>query len=185
MKKKSFFDVIIKINDAVGRVERYFSVAVLLLLIVACMIFILCRFVIHVSTPWSDELACFVLVALGWIGASYCCYHDDHLRINALSSLIKKYSKNSQKILTAVETITQVIICGFMIFFLMNFVRYLNESVIPLHILTVSLKIPSHYPMMSVVLGSALMVFHSCLKALINLGILIGKVPYPETVVEE
>ena len=185
MKKKSFFDVIIKINDALGRIERYFSVAVLLLLIVACMIFIMCRFVIHVSTPWSDELACFVLVALGWIGASYCCYHDDHLRINALSSLIKKYAKHSQQILTAVEMVTQIIVCAFMIFFLLNFIRYLNESVIPLHILTVSLKIPSHYPMISVAVGSALMVFHSFMKTLINLGTLMGKVPYPEAPVEE
>ena len=185
MKKNSFFNVIIKANDAVGRIERYFSVAVLLLLIAACMVFIVCRFVIHVSTPWSDELACFVLVALGWIGASYCCYHDDHLRINALSSVIKKFCKNSQQILTAVEMVTQLLVCAFMAFFLVNFVRYLNESVIPLNILTVSLKIPSHYPMLSIVLGSALMVFHSLMKTLLNLGELLGKVPYPEAPVEE
>ena len=185
MKKRSFFDGIVKINDVVGQIERFFSVVVLLLLIVACMIFITCRYFIHVSTPWSDELACFVLVALGWIGASYCCYHDDHLRINALSSLVKKYCKSSQKILAVVEMITQIIICVFMAFFLYNFTRYLTQSVIPLHVLTVSLKIPSHYPMMSVAVGSALMIFHAFMKTLIILGQLPGKLPFPEAAAVE
>ena len=153
MKKNSAFNAVIKVNDFVGNIERIFSVVVMILLVIACMIFISCRYVIHISVPWSDELARFVLIALGWIGASYCTYHNDHLRINAVSSLVKKYSKHADVILTVLEMVTQLLVGTFMIFFLQNFVRYLRNTVIPMNVLTTALQIPNWYPMIVIALA--------------------------------
>ena len=180
MKKKSAINAIIKVNDWIGNIERLFCVAVMLLLIIACMIFISCRYVIHVSVPWSDELARYVLVALGWIGASYCTYHNDHLRINALSSLVRKRFKNAETILTVLEMVTQFLVGLFMIFFLWNFIRYLTKTVMPMNVLTTALKIKNWYPMLVIVFGAALMVIHSFLKTIIHLGELLHIVPVEE-----
>ncbi len=177
MKKNSAFAAIIKINDLIGNIERFFCVAVMILLVVACMIFISCRYVIHVSVPWSDELARYVLVALGWIGASYCSYHDDHLRITAVSGLVKKRCRNSDAVLTVLELATQLMIGGFMIFFLSNFITYLTKSVMPLNVMTTALKIPNWYPMLVIPLGSGLMIVHSFLKAAVCLGKLLHALP--------
>lgn len=178
--KKSFFNTIEKINNAIGNIERLFSVIVLLLLVVFCMIFIICRFILRISTPWADEASRFVLIALAWVGASYCAYHDDHLRINALSSILKK-SKHSVQILTVTEFITQTLVGVFLIFFVWNFIRYLTTLVIPLGVLTSALRIPNYYPMIPVVVGGVLMTIHSFLKALICLGRLLHILPYDET----
>lgn len=184
MKKKSAFDLIIKVNDLIGNIERLFCVAVMILLVIACMIFISCRYVIHVSVPWSDELARYVLVALGWIGASYCSYHDDHLRISAMSSLVKKHSRHSRAILIGLEAVTQLLVGIFMIFFLWNFMRYLTDAVMPMNVITPSLRIPNWYPMLVIVPASSLMVIHSFLKVFINLGKLLRLVPADEAAAE-
>lgn len=184
MKKNSVFNAMIKVNDVIGNIERLFCVAVMILLVVACMIFISCRYVIHISVPWSDELARYVLVALGWIGASYCSYHDDHLRINAVSSLVKKYAGNPTLILTALEMVTQLLIGVYMAFFLSNFIGYLKNAVMPLNVLTTALKIPNWYPMLVIVLGSALIVIHSFLKSFVYLGKLLGAVPMEDASTE-
>ena len=180
MKKNPFFNAVAKVNDFLGGIERIFSVVVLLALIVACMIFIICRFILHISTPWADESSRFVLIALGWIGASYCAYHDDHLRINALSGIVKKNFKNSARILMVVETVTQFLIGCFMIFFLTNFMRYLTGTVIPLGVLSSALQIPNYYPMFSVVIGATLMTIHSFLKTIICIGKLANALPFDE-----
>lgn len=173
MKRGSIFSAAAKVNDFIGNIERLFCVAVMILLVIACMIFITCRYAIHISVPWSDELARYVLVALGWIGASYCTYHNDHLRINALSSLLKNKFSHADTILMVLDMVTQVLIGCFTLFFFINFTNYLRNAVIPLNVLTTALKIPNWYPMLVIPLASVLMIIHSFLKAFIHLGTLL------------
>ena len=180
MKKAKPFNAVIKINDFLGKAEHHIAVIILLLLVVMCMIFISCRYVFHISTPWSDESARYILISLGWFGGAYCCYHDDHLRINLLSGIIKNKAKNSRTILTIVEIITQLCIGIFMAFFLSNYVRYLVNAVIPLGQVTPALQIKYQYPMYPIVIAACLIVIHSLFKAIILLGRLIGAVPFPE-----
>ncbi len=175
MKKNKAFLFAETVNDSLGNIERLFSVIVMLALVITTMIFISCRYVIHISVPWSDEIARFVLVALGWIGASYCTYHNDHLRINAVSGLVKRFSKHSELILTLVELTTQLIIGLFMLFFLRNFLTYLTKLVIPMHDVSPALQVPNWIPMVSIVIASVLMVIHSFLKVFIMIGQIIHK----------
>lgn len=184
MKKNSVLTAVIRVNGWIGNIERIFCVVVMILLVIACMIFISCRYVIHISVPWSDELARYVLVALGWIGASYCTYHNDHLRINALSSLVRRYAKNADTILTVLEMVTQLLVGLFMVFFLWNFTRYLTKTVMPMNVLTTALKIKNWYPMVPIVFGATLMVIHSFLKTIIHLGRLLHMVPVEEAAPE-
>ena len=184
MKKNSAMSAIIKVNDWIGNIERYFCVVVLILLVIACMIFILCRYVLFISTPWADELARYVLISLGWVGASYCTYHDDHLRINAVSNIVKKHAKNAKTILTALEMVTQLLLGLFMAFFLWNFTRYLTRTVIPMNVLTTSLRIKNWYPMLVIPFSATMMVIHSFLKTIIHLGTLLNMVPVKEAALE-
>lgn len=171
---KKALNGIVKINDAIGRLEKMFSIILMIALVIACMIFIICRYIIKVSVPWSDESARYVLIAMGWIGASYCTYHDDHLRIQALSSLLRAKSKHAEKILIVVETLTQACMCAFMIFFVQNFWNYLNNAVKALNPVSSALHIPLWWPMYPIVLAGVLMALHSFFKVLIQIGKLTG-----------
>lgn len=173
---KKALNVIIKANDAIGKVEKMFAIILMIALVIACMIFIICRYVIQISVPWSDESARYVLIAMGWIGASYCTYHDDHLRIQLLSSIVKKRFKNGERFLAGVEAFTQACMCAFMIFFVSNFWNYLNNSVKALNPLSSALHIPLWWPMYPIVLAAVLMIFHSFCKTFIQIGKVTGAI---------
>lgn len=185
MENKSVFHKLEKVNNFVGEIERIFCVVVLIALIISCMIFITCRYVIHISVPWSDEISRFVLVALGWIGAAYCNFHHDHLTINAMSSVVLKKAKNPEKILTILQLIIQVMIGCFMIFFLRNFLNYLTKTLIPMNVVTPSLRVKNWIPTLVIPLAAVLIIFHSFMNALINLGMVLGKLPMKEYKTEE
>lgn len=163
-----------KANNALGTIEKVFSIVLMLALVLACLTFIVCRFILHITVPWADESARYVLIAMGWIGASYCTFHDDHLRIQALSSLVKKKASNADKFLGIVEVFTQACMCAFMVFFVINFWNYLNGSVKALNPMTSALHIPLWWPMYPVVVAALLMVLHSFLKVFIGIGKVTG-----------
>ena len=171
---KKILNGMIKANDAIGKVEKMFSVTLMIALVIACMIFIICRYILQISVPWADESARYVLIAMGWIGASYCTYHDDHLRIQALSSLVKKKMKNADRFLIGVEAFTQACMCGFMVFFVINFWNYLNNAVKALNPVSSALHIPLWWPMYPIVIAAILMIIHSFIKVFIQIGKLTG-----------
>ncbi|MBQ2161037.1 MAG: TRAP transporter small permease [Firmicutes bacterium] len=173
---KKLLNVIMKINDSLGMVEKMIAIVLMIGLVIACMIFITCRYVIHISVPWSDELARYLLISMGWLGAAYCTYHDDHLRIQALSGLVKAKMKNGEKFLKGVEAFTQACMCAFMIFFTWNFWGYLNNSVKSLDVHTSALHIPLWWPMYPIVLAGILMALHSFLKVFLKIGEIRGDV---------
>lgn len=173
---KKIVNGMIKVNDAIGTVEKMFSIVLMIALVIACMIFVICRYIIQVSVPWSDESARYVLIAMGWIGASYCTYHDDHLRIQALSSLVRKKLKNADKILIGIEAFTQACMCAFMVFFVDNFWNYMNTAVKALNPVSSALHIPLWWPMYPIVVAAILMIIHSFFKVFIQIGKLTGDV---------
>ncbi len=173
---KKVLNGMMKANDAVGFLEKMFAIVLMIALVIACMCFIICRYVIHISVPWADESARYVLIAMGWIGASYCTYHDDHLRIQALSSLLRSKVKRAPQILAGVEAFTQACMCGFMVFFIQNFWNYLNNSVKALNPTSSALHIPLWWPMYPIVVAAALMIIHSFIKVFIQIGKVTGVV---------
>ena len=173
---KKFIKGVIKVNDTIGKIEKMFAITLMIALVAACMIFITCRYVLRTSVPWADESARYVLIAMGWVGASYCTYHDDHLRIQALSSLLKSKVKHAPRILTGVEAFTQACMCGFMVFFLINFWNYLNNAVKALNPMSSALHIPLWWPMYPIVVAAVMMILHSFLKVFIQIGKLTGAV---------
>ena len=86
-------------------------------LIIVVVVFISCRFIFYISTPWADELARYFLIALGWFGASYASSVGDHLEIDLVGSIVNKHSKDPQKILAVIDRFAQVLVLAFLIFF--------------------------------------------------------------------
>ena len=111
-----FVENIYKANKVLGKVESVLSIALLWALIVVCMIFISCRFIFHYSTPWADELARYLLIILAWFGGSYAASVGDHLEIDIVSTVLKKRTKNADKILAVIDRIGQVVVLGVMVF---------------------------------------------------------------------
>ena len=124
-----FVENIYKANKVLGKVESVLSIALLWALIVVCMIFISCRFIFHYSTPWADELARYLLIILAWFGGSYAASVGDHLEIDIVSTVLKKRTKNADKILAVIDRIGQVVVLGVMVFFSFSIERPAHSSI--------------------------------------------------------
>ena len=69
-KPSKYVQAVYKANKVFGKIESTLSMIILWALIAVCVIFISCRFIFHVSTPWADESARYLLIALAWFGGS-------------------------------------------------------------------------------------------------------------------
>jgi len=85
-----FVEFVSKLNKMIGKIESVLAIATLWVLIAVCVIFISCRFLFHISTPWADESARYLLILLGWMGAAHAASKNDHLNIDIIGSIIKK-----------------------------------------------------------------------------------------------
>lgn len=161
-----FLKAVYTFNKTLGKIESILSVIILWLLIAVCCVFISCRFIFQVSTPWADELARYLLITLGWMGASYAASNGDHLEIDILSGVIRKRFKNPEKILAATDRIAQILSMLFLAVFLYYytiFVVKIAKTGTP----SATLPFDMWIPMAFVIVGGVLIFLHTLCNALL------------------
>lgn len=161
-----FVETIYKANKVLGRVESAVSIVLLWLLIVVCMVFISCRFIFHVSTPWADELSRYLLIILAWFGGSYAASVGDHLEIDIVSTVVKRFSKNADKFMAVVDRIGQVIVLGVMIFFTYYFAVYM-QKIGKMGTISNTMGFKMTLPMAFVLVGCGLIILHTIFNILL------------------
>ena len=168
MEKKTpsgYVQAVYKANKVFGRIESTLSMIILWALIVVCIIFISCRFLFHISTPWADESARYLLIALAWFGGSYAASVGDHLEIDIISTLLKK-SKNYEKIMRVLDYVGKFIVLAVMIFFSIQFFKYML-NVHKLGTWSITLPFSMVVPMSFVFIGCVLIIIHTVFQLLL------------------
>ena len=161
-----FFAAVYKLNKTLGKIESVLSIIILWALIAVVCIFISCRFIFHISTPWADESARYLLILLGWMGASYAASNGDHLEIDILGSVVKKRAKNPEKILAITDRISQILSMLFLAVFLYvytEFVLKMAKTGTP----SAALPVEMWVPMSFVVVGVVLVFLHTLCHTLL------------------
>lgn len=161
-----FVGGVYKANKVLGAVERVFSIILLWALIVLTVIFISCRFIFHVSTPWADEFARYMLIALAWFGGSYAASVGDHLEIDIVSAVLKKLTKNANRILAVVDRVGQVLVLGLMLFFGYHFAAYM-QRIDKMGTISNTVGIKMTIPMAFVLVGCVLITLHTVFNILL------------------
>ncbi len=161
-----FVRILFNCNRILGHIESILSMIILWALIIVVVVFISCRFIFYISTPWADELARYFLIALGWFGASYASSVGDHLEIDLVGSIVNKHSKNPQKILAVIDRFAQVLVLAFLIFFTYIYTQFVSK-IGTMGKMATAIPIPMTLPMSLVTIGCVLLILHTFCKILL------------------
>lgn len=164
--ENKFVEIVYKINKFFGKIESVLSVATLWMLIAVCCVFISCRFIFKISTPWADESARYLLILLGWMGAAYAASNGDHLEIDIMGAIVRKRAKNPEKILAVTDRISQILSMVFLAIFLYEytlFVIKMAKSGTPSSTLPFDMWVPMSF----VIVGGVLVFMHTLCHTLL------------------
>lgn len=161
-----FVRILFQCNRILGHIEAILSMIILWALIAVVVVFISCRFIFYVSTPWADELARYFLIALGWFGASYAASVGDHLEIDLIGSIVNKHSKNPEKILAVIDRFAQVLVLGFLLFFTYIYAQFVSK-IGTMGKMATAIPISMTLPMSLVTIGCVLLILHTLCKILL------------------
>ena len=161
-----FHRFIYKLNKNIGTAESVLSMITMWLLVVMVIVFILARYVFKISMPWSDEAARYLLILLGWLGAAYAASNGDHLEIDILGALVKKHSKNPEKILAITDRISKLLSMSFLGVFMFYYTRFVFKMA-KIGTAAVALPFKMWIPMSFVIIGGLLIFIHTLCNLLL------------------
>lgn len=153
-------EVVFKLNRTFGKVEEILAMITLWGTIIVITVFILARFIFHVPTPWADESARYLLILLGWLGASYAASNNDHLNIDLISGIVEKRSKKPEFILAAIDRIGQILSLVFLVLFAIFYSQFVFKM-FKLGTPSSSMPLPLWIPMSLVLIGVFLVTMHT------------------------
>jgi len=164
--QSKFRGIVTKVNGGLAKFEATLSIAILWLLIIDCCIFIACRYIFKIATPWADELARYLLILLGWMGASCAAADNGHLDIDVITPVLKKLTRNPNKILAVLHRVAQVLSLVFMGVFIYYYTVFVVKFA-KTHTPSATLPFEMWIPMSFVIVGGVLVMLHTILNILL------------------
>ena len=134
------------IND---HLEKWFLILSLIVMVLVTTMQVVLREFGN-ATVWAEELCRYIMLYQVWVGASYAIHEDAHIRITALTNILKE--KNKLKLELVVLTVWLIFALWLMIegCVLVNKVAIMGQ-------LSPAMQIPMEVPYASVPLGGLLM----------------------------
>ena len=125
-------------NEALSRVEKYLVGAMLSVMILLAFLQIILRNVLSTGISWGDPLVRYLVLWVGFIGASLATKEGKHITIEIFS---RWFSKHSGLYFKAIASLVSAFVCGLLTFAGWTFVQ--NEAQMAA---TSFLKIPAWVP---------------------------------------
>jgi C4-dicarboxylate transporter DctQ subunit len=131
---------ILDVIDKVTMVLAYTSGALVIVMMLSMVYDVVMRHIFNRPTIWADELSCFLLVGVSFLGAAYALKTDSHVRIETFVGLLPPRVKNF------VETVTDVLSVAFLFIFAWQGGRLVFESFVYTRIAPTLLRTPLYLP---------------------------------------
>ena len=147
------------IDKALNKFEVVFMIVSATILVVVVFWQVICRYFLYIPTPWAEELARYMFIALTFIGAGYCTSKREHIEIAIMDNLCMK-TKNPRKMMYILFIISTALGLVFLLLFANLYMDYLSQ-IAYFGQTSPSLRINMLIPMSSVMIGVILMIFHS------------------------
>jgi TRAP-type C4-dicarboxylate transport system permease small subunit len=109
-----------RLDEAIGRLEKSLMVIFLGLMIVAAFAQIALRNFVGVGLPWSESLVRYLVLWVGFIGASLASREGRHITIEVIKL---RPSAGGRRYLAAVSQLCAVVVCALMTWAAVKFVR--------------------------------------------------------------
>ena len=146
-----------KIEHGVVKVEDGLLAAFMLVLTFSIIFQVVCRYVLKVSSPWCEELARYLFIAMTYIGSGRAFINNGHIGIDLMDTIVDKKSKDPEKFMKIFNRFSEIITLAFIVRseeqYLMKMAQRPQESA--------SMHINMLIPMSTILIGVVLMVYHS------------------------
>lgn len=113
-----------KVIDAICNVLRHVAGVLLLCIVVLVAIQIIARSILHLSTPWTEEIARYLLIWMTFLGSPVALRKGEHLMVDLL------YSKYPAKGRQWVHLLSDVSIAAFCTYLLVFGIQLCNSPVV-------------------------------------------------------
>lgn len=167
MKQNKLIRSLDTLNTGIVRVETFLMATCTITLVAAIFIEVICRYLLFISTAWSEELARYLFIWLTYIGSAYALNEGGHIEIDVCQQIIAKsktkYKSLALKVLEIVSILCTVI---FLVLFCQIFWGYMMKIFASIQT-SPTMRIPMGYVYLPVFVGSVMGIFHS-LHHLVN-----------------
>jgi len=158
-------------NNFILRIETFLIAAITIGLVGVIFIEVVCRYILFISTAWSEELARYLFIWLTYIGSAYAFNHGGHIEIDLCSQIIEKTKliKNKEASLKTLEILSIVSTMLFLTLFCRIFWNFMMQFW-GTSMTSPTMHIPMGYIYLPVFISCVLTVFHgvylffNCLK---------------------
>jgi len=140
-----------RIYTAIEEVLKIVVFIFLALMVVNIFGNVLLRYVFRYPIAWTEELARYLMIWLGFIGMSLALKYNEHVYISFVTKLFPKKVEN---ILIALSRILMLV------FLVAVFIHSIKVIPVLSRQRSTALQLPMYIPYLSVTVGSALMILH-------------------------
>ena len=103
-------NVLKRLYDWLDKVFSVLITALMVIIVILVSSQIVFRYFLHKSMGGFEELPVFLLIAMVWLGGILVAKHDDHVRIDLVTTMIKNESRRA--ILTALTSLITALCSG-------------------------------------------------------------------------
>jgi TRAP-type C4-dicarboxylate transport system permease small subunit len=171
VSQKRWVDVLLLVEHVLCEViDRVCSVVLLAML--ASMVWqVICRFVLKLSVPWTDELARYLFITLAYIGAGAAISENTHVEISLINSLLKKIkNERTKRMLSKIDDIARCAILLVLAIILLKLAWPYMWQVKAIAQYSPAMHLPTWILDGALVFGLISMAFHALLRILISIG---------------
>lgn len=116
-----------KIEHGVVKVEDGLLAAFMLVLTFSIIFQVVCRYVLKVSSPWCEELARYLFIAMTYIGSGRAFINNGHIGIDLMDTIVDKKSKDPEKFMKVFNRFSEIITLVFIVLFGVFYFQYLMK----------------------------------------------------------
>lgn len=148
-----------KVEHGFIKVEDAALAAMMLVLVFSIIYQVVCRYVLEISSPWCEELARYLFIAMTYIGSGRAFINNGHIGIDLMDSIITSRAKDPEKAMRIFNRFADVLTLAFIILFGIFYAQYLQTmSRRPQE--SASMHINMMIPMSTIMIGVILMIYH-------------------------
>ncbi|MDT3843841.1 MAG: TRAP transporter small permease [Bacillota bacterium] len=158
--KMEKYDSARKFEHGITKLEDFFLFAALIVLTGSILIQIIGRYVLRIPTPWCEELARYLFIALTYVGSGRAFINGGHIGIDLVDTLVEKHSKEPVGFMKKFNRVSVLVTEAFIICFGVIYIQYLQKIAARPQV-SASMHINMLIPMSFVLIGILLMIYHN------------------------
>jgi len=140
-------------NRILSKIEKislylgYISGGLVFLMMLSIIIDVVMRHIFNAPTIWADEISCYLLVGISFLGASYTLQRDGHIRVDAIITRFNPKVRNYFEIVIDVSSLLFLIVFSWQAF------KLVFDSYSSVRIAPTLLQTPIYIPQMFFAIG--------------------------------